>query len=549
LVIQDQFVQLFNRLIEQNPKHLFLLGIITTVSSAHLHLVNGFKTHCVMQTIHDQDMLKGTTMKNTIQQLIGDNCTLVTSRIAGLGKSTYIQNEIRRLGKNHVKFPISGDVNIDTLTERLRDKKIQSSPSTIIIHVDIGPVQNVEQLNEFLYCLILFRCFRLGQVPVYVSADIPIYIELDASLYLTNLQDDISIFKHLKKTKHLDYIDWNELDGVNSPTIQFVSNYLYAIETQTIITKDINDETITALDKQTCIHLLKKYFLLKKNTDFISWTQLSIFIAIYYNLFSGFSKCSYFLVDPDDHSSLRIDLLKSLLKSSDQFTTLSVETVRKNQRSDDDSNTLIPFSEAIIRWDKSEPFTFILTATYDPLFVYKAVTDIPSSLIATFRLYYQLVNTKSVITNPSQQNILSLFFKRLLTGTVAQATSAAKTPEEQLQEFLNDPNQMKHEQFFLRLTLLSKKYVTQKSICVKCFKQYKYTELQCTNCPTKDVLIRPGLPEENQDIEGFQKIIAKKLLSEYVLTADNYIKMLLIYLRVQSNLPVLIMGETGRTKH
>jgi hypothetical protein len=84
---------------------------------------------------------------------------------------------------------------------------------------------------------------------------------------------------------------------------------------------------------------------------------------------------------------------------------------------------------------------------------------------------------------------------------------------------------------------------------MKCFKQYEYTELQCTNCPTKDVLIRPGLPEENQDIEGFQKIIAKKLLSEYVLTADNYIKMLLIYLRVQSNLPVLIMGETGRTKH
>ncbi|CAF1607231.1 unnamed protein product, partial [Rotaria magnacalcarata] len=39
--------------------------------------------------------------------------------------------------------------------------------------------------------------------------------------------------------------------------------------------------------------------------------------------------------------------------------------------------------------------------------------------------------------------------------------------------------------------------------------------------------------------------MGEKIQSEYVLTADNYIKMLLVYLRVQSNIPVLIMGETG----
>ena len=32
---------------------------------------------------------------------------------------------------------------------------------------------------------------------------------------------------------------------------------------------------------------------------------------------------------------------------------------------------------------------------------------------------------------------------------------------------------------------------------------------------------------------------------EYVVTADNFLKMCIIYLRVQSRVPVVIMGETG----
>ena len=33
--------------------------------------------------------------------------------------------------------------------------------------------------------------------------------------------------------------------------------------------------------------------------------------------------------------------------------------------------------------------------------------------------------------------------------------------------------------------------------------------------------------------------------NEYVVTADNFLKMCIIYLRVQSRVPVVIMGETG----
>jgi hypothetical protein len=228
---------------------------------------------------------------------------------------------------------------------------------------------------------------------------------------------------------------------------------------------------------------------------------------------------------------------------------LSVETVRQHQRSVHDHEIPIPFSDAIIRWDKSQPFTIIFTATDDPLFIYKTLKDVPSSLTNALLYYYQVLNENRSSTNKLSRSFLSLFNKRLSTNNTSQTTSSTKDPKQLLEEFLIDPNQMTHEQLFLRLTSLSTKYFTQKSICVKCFQQYEYNKQQCTTCPTEDVLLQPRSVLNMQDIEDFQRIIAKKLYSEYVLTADNYIKMLLIYLRVQSNLPVLIMGETGRTKH
>jgi hypothetical protein len=342
-------------------------------------------------------------------------------------------------------------------------------------------------------------------------------------------------------------VNWDELDVDNSVAIQWIANYLQAIGDGTIDTKDINEETISTLDKSTCIRLLRKHFRSKKNhTEFISWTQLSIFIAVYYKLFSDFSKCSYLLVNPEYRSTLRQDILKSLLNSSDQFTSLCVQTVRMNQRSinDDESNFL--FNEAIIRWSETKPFTVIFTATYNPLFVYKTFADIPTSVVDAYRFYFRVINIKPINKAVLQRSIFAIFNKFSSSNNVAQArTTPVKSPEEQLREFLIDHNIMTHEQFFLRLTELSTKYILKKSICGKCFRQYEYNSQHCTICPMENTLIRPD-SWNSTGIEAFQKIIAEKLQSEYVLTADNYIKMLLIYLRVQSNLPVLIMGETGK---
>ena len=47
------------------------------------------------------------------------------------------------------------------------------------------------------------------------------------------------------------------------------------------------------------------------------------------------------------------------------------------------------------------------------------------------------------------------------------------------------------------------------------------------------------------EYEGFIKLSLEEIVGKYVFTADNFIKMLLILLRIRANIPVIMMGETG----
>jgi hypothetical protein len=151
----------------------------------------------------------------------------------------------------------------------------------------------------------------------------------------------------------------------------------------------------------------------------------------------------------------------------------------------------------------------VFTETNDPLFVYKKSSDVPRALVEYFKLYYQATGQKKITDK----------------------------------EMFPDYNNFTHADFFIKLASLSQKYFN-KSMCPKCFRQYEYTKQTCDSCPTNDLLDR-STSFDSKDITKFRQKIAKHIEKEYVLTPDNFIKMLLIYIRVQSGIPVLIMGETG----
>ncbi|CAM4941343.1 unnamed protein product [Rotaria socialis] len=519
LVIQDKFLPLLNILIENHPMYHFQLGIITTRTASHIQLINAIKTRINISILQDQKLLSKDDLTGQVQNML-HQCTIVTSCLSGLGKSQFITKESHRLGKQLIKFPIGGDIKSDEIADRLRilhEKSLQTS----ILHIDIGHIEDVYALDELLYCLIIFRSFCFGQSAAYIPEETLIYIELASSPYI-KINQRLVICQYLTST-HFNEVNWAELD-CDSPMIQFVTKYLNAIDTGTIAGEGIQANDTTVIDRATCMASIQKHFLQRKNLKFVTWTQLSVFIAVYYSLFNGFSICGFFFVELLDQPQLRLDMLQALLRSSDQFTSVSVEKVREHQRASLTDGTEIQqpeLTDAIVRWENTQPFTLVFTATHEPLFVYKTTVDVPESLRNYFTHFQQAIAQQSTRKTPKNNGLVN----------------------HNLDNMLIDYNKLSHVDFFHKLASLSHKYFN-KAVCTKCFKQYPYETQQCARCHTNESMTRPTTLDTS-DVLVFQIDIATLIEAEYVLTADNYVKMLLIYMRIQSNLPVLIMGETG----
>jgi hypothetical protein len=522
--IQDQIIHLIRQIIENNSQHLFCLGIITTIPIANIQLIDGLKSLQIVQIIPEHDLMNDMDFRVTLSNLI-KKCTIVTSRITGLGKSHTIRDECLKMHKEYIKFPVNGDIQADLIAKRLLKEAQKFKEGAI--HFDLGVIDNYRQINDLINCLVLFRSFCFGQIAVSIPIETPIYIELDCSSH-SNLMEHVILFQHIPSI-FIDHINWQKI--IITDSILFVVNYLKAIKDKSILTKDIKLEGLQHLKPDECVKLIQEYFFNGQNNDYVTWTRIYIYISVFYKLFLGFSQCSYFISEHLGSSQLRqsrMDILQTFLKSANQFTSISVEAVREQQRAAynnnlNDIHQPQQLSNAIIRWDKIQPFTFIFSPTDDPIFVYKTEKDIPESLKNYFNLYNQLLAPKK-----SLQKRFSLL-------------KSTKT------SFFPDYKQLKHEELFQKLAKLSMKYFLKKAICAKCFRQYDYDTLTCENClNTLDLLEKPNLPLDDANIEAFQKRIAKIIEPEYVITADNYIKMLLVFLRVQSGVPVLIMGETGR---
>jgi hypothetical protein len=339
------------------------------------------------------------------------------------------------------------------------------------------------------------------------------------------------VFTHIPSI-FIGHINWKKF--IPTKPVQFVANYLQAIKDKSIVTKNITLENSKDIHVDECVKLIQEYFFKGQDTDYITWTKVFISISIFYRLFIGFSQCGFFISEHLHNTHLRqsrMDILQTFFKSADIFTSKSVQAVREQQHAVNTNATTIKrndiqqqqvLSDAIIRWDQIQPFTLIFTSTYDPIFVYKTEKDIPVSLKNYFDQYDRRLDSR-----PSFQK---KFF-----------------PSKSVKTIFPEYKHLKHEELFEKLAKLADKKFLTKAICTKCFRQYEHDTLMCEICKdVPDPLQKPASWNE-KDIEAFQKRIAKVIELEYVITADNFIKMLLVFLRVQSNVPVLIMGETGKS--
>jgi len=517
---QENFAALIKRLDGDEPNRKFNLGFVTADVSNHL--MTSLKTRSQTKEFTTEEFLTNETLCNEISRLT-KNFISVTSQFTGLGKTMWIKKQLMKEGKKFAKIPISGRLDPIELGRRILAAVSQDNTALVFT---IGSIRKEDYslINEILFSLMILKSFNFKS-KVRISQKISIYLEIDSS-YFENLQDEIEIFGYMQM-QNIEHLQWDILEYGN-PKIQFVCNYLLSLNDQSLGTKDLTHDNIQKLSRKECISSLQNAYLETHDHKFASYTQLTIFIDFLYSLFNSFSQSGFFcyttlsqtananernsrFLSDEIIKSMRLNLIQGLIVAARQFTSESVKNVRINQlenqkrfRTQDLSITGDELTNAVVTWEASNPFTIIFTSDHTPIFVYKHISDIPSMIKEAVEDQIKCLPYRSADLNNS--------FKDYQTWSQSD--------------------------LFEKLCSLTTK-IYNRNVCLQCFRKYERKENFCPKC-SKELYIN-----DQKDLRTFISNVAKRSEETYALTPDNFLKMLLIFTRIQQRIPVIIMGETG----
>ena len=529
--LQDRFSMLFKSLPKEYGYRKFHLGFVTT--DMLTHMVTSLRTKESTKIFKAGELLDSYVLQVTIKESnMTKNCMSVTSTTTGLGKTAFIKSYAAQRNLNYSKIPISGTINLEELGNRLSNVLLQQDVQHALCFA-IGSIEEKDKslLNEVLFSLVVLRSFHFGEDVVEVPDHAHILFEIDSS-YFENVREEVEILSYL----HNENIEVMNFEAIHYklPKIQFVSHYLNGIANKSLGTTDLFEEDVEAkvLNKQQCLDALKPKFMHDRNEMYATYTQFNIYVNMLYSLFKSFSESGFFSYmtlaqEQNQHeknnifmkneviASMRLGLLDGLIIAADQFTSKSVEGVRNCQKESimkqkegakKDVNEIL--NDAIVSWEKTRPFTVTFTSDNAPIFVYKSVNDIPEAVKQSYQ--HQV-----------------------------EALLALGRDKMDMKNILKEYSQYTQEDLFIELASLTNK-LYNRNVCLKCFKKYATTSTDCDTCNIK-------LLENSKFPIGRDFVIkvAQESAKDYALTPDNFIKMLLIFMRAQQRMPIIIMGETG----
>jgi len=520
--LQDEFSQLIKRLNSEYPNRRFCLAFVT--SNMAIHLVSSLKIKNQTKLLKNGELLDDEELKRHLEEFT-ENCKAVTSNITGFGKTTWIKNFVKSKNLIYHKIPISGVINPVELGKTLIPILQQEN---VALCFTIGSIDKKDKslLNEILFSLVILRSFHFSKNVIEIPKDLQILFEIDSS-YFEKLTKEIEILGYLQK-EDIEKIKLHELE-YKSTKIQFVCHYLKGLGNKSLGNHDLEEHDIKnkTIPRVECVQLLLQIFLKIHDESYLSYTQLNIFINALYSLFKSFSESGFFRFNILSQSTnlnekgsifikdeiimkMRLNLIEGLVLAADQFTSKSVETVRNNQKESmklaktkvlEDANEVL--GKAIVSWENTRPFTVVFSYDQSPIFVYKHLNDIP---------------------------------KEVLEGIAYQekALKSMGIPGESLKDY----QKFTQIDFFTTLSSLTNR-LRVRNICLKCYRKYEKTFQKCIDCEELLMLNNKKNPQD------FVEEVARCFAKDYALTPDNFIKMLLIFSRVQQNIPIIIMGETG----
>ena len=411
---------------------------------------------------------------------------IVTSDLPRVGKTSYIQSQIK-----NTKYFIFTLGDIDELYLGLNTlilNKFREQNISLIFELYENPNENAENLiKKFLFKFIILKHYELFN---YIDKkNIKIYIEVSSDY--TNYEKDYKFLrlfkKHFIKFKNCpDFYTRNKIYLPKEDKIYIVLNALK------IVKPEINsyEELIKEL-------FIKKYPSESKSKNLPNFGQIKIFFDLFGDLINELNKFSQ--LSPESVklnkkkfpflTTFKKKIIESYIEFVIKFSTLSYESILENQ---------------------------IEAAKYQKELSYKLSDKKKNELI-------EKMNKKRIVTFNDINHGIVLYNDRPISNqyNMISICSILKTHKKNKED---DEYKLLNKFYHEYL-----KYPTLQNLLDVGASEYR-TELK-NICLTSD------------DLSEYVNI--KLALNGYVLTIDNFIKMVLIYLRIRAKVPLILLGETG----
>ena len=488
---------------------------------------NSFIKNKILQNFYFPDEEK------ELKILKNSKTIVISSNYCGFGKSENIKDIMNQINStenkwNYIYFPLGGKFNKEKLIKRLNSLTyINNEEKNFYFHIDLNQLEELFLTKEFIFKVIILNKYDINENIKYFGKNIRFIIEIPNDFI--NYFDEIkllSFFNQVNKRLQTSMIKQSkELDLVSSILFMYDSNDIldsnYNIKSPKInLTKEQKNEIIMKFLNQSGIQNPNLY-------------QINIFIKILYEELIKFSNDNCYSpkilkenlaqanMTIKEALGLRKFIIHSLIEITKLVTIGPYENLIKNQeiKKNDKEEYNVKNKNGIFYKNQNEDYLSIDSKN-------DTFKNIKNSLIIfnddeiSCTIIPVCLQEDPEFTNLEKiRNIQNLYLEKINNNNYFKNNINDDSIIRRLFSF--DLKQNKNE------NVIEVKHIEK----INNIKSLKSNEIL-------DILLNILNFRLNDDEK-------QKLLNNYIFTPDNFIKLILVILRIKAKIPIIIMGETG----
>ena len=439
-----------------------------------------------------------------------ENILVITSEICGLGKSENIRQMIIKDKKKYFTFQLGGILTKSTIYEKLKNlldeiNKVKTIENleyeNIAIHLNLTESKETTIINEFFFSFLITKFYTNNENIIYVPKDIYIYIEIPNCF--ENYFSKFGILKIFKK------------DNI---TLKSMPKFKYSLDYINIFKRMLGHKSNKDIQK-----FVESYIGVEK----YSYHQINIFIKLFISQYNKFSTKLRFLDKGKDVTGKCIQEFANCTKyfTNGGFPKLLTGLFEKEEKQNYIDKLSKIFDNDLRKMEKHD-YIDKLSKIFDNDLCNMKKDDYIDKLSKIFD--NDLYNMKKDDYINELSKVYDIIMKK-------------EDYIDKLSRIYD--NDLRNMQFETPLIFIIKKEI-------KSF----YDELMI---PTKDSEESKKYKQSSDYLKRIKEILnlpytEKELLSiieeknnNYVITNDNFKKMVLLVYRIIADVPVIIMGDTG----